>query len=52
MSDQPKCTTCSRKPNDLWECSHPACPNRKPITADAPPLLDEGRCIPHIREDE
>ena len=50
MSDE-KCTTCQRKPNALWECTHLECPCRKPVTAAAPSDLDEDGRRPALIND-
>lgn len=47
MSPEPaKCSTCRRKPNEAWMCSHIECPNRKPITAQPPDFVADGLVPP------
>lgn len=45
-----KCSTCRRKPNEAWMCSHIECPTRKPETALPPAGLPDGRVPARIND--
>jgi len=52
MSDKPTpCGTCQKPPkvSEYHECSHTACPNRKPVTAQPRDgmLYEDGRVLAH-----
>lgn len=53
MSKKPdeKCDVCQRKPNELWQCSHPECPCRKQITVGIPDVLHEDGLVPPLIND-
>jgi hypothetical protein len=49
MKPQP-CPMCGKKEPPAGGCSHIACPNRKPVTADAPAHSEGGRVPPRIND--